>query len=171
MRTWHLDNYDFNIPWFNKFQISHWKIFLRNPKRFWVHFRNAFANLNIIISNNSEWKQNITDFIGSYGIPKVYVDNMYFPNSMFNKFIDIVEQMYKRKIFHEMAIPSALGIMNLPRYKLSTILALWRRDRVKNIKYLKRNFDNTFLHPIKLSNKLYWKEVTKYIFFINAEEF
>lgn len=96
---------------------------------------------------------------------------MYFPNSMFNKFIDIVEQMYKRKIFHEMAIPSALGIINLPRYKLSTILALWGRDRIKNIKYLKSNFDNIFLHPIKLSNKLYWKEVIKYIFFINGEEF
>ena len=165
MKTWHLDNYDFNIPWLNEFQISHWKIFLRNPKQFWVHFRKAFMNLNNIISKNLEWKQNITDFIGSYGIPKVYVDNMYFPNSMFNKFIDIVEQMYKRKIFHEIAIPSALGIINLPRYKLSTILALWGRDRIKNIKYLKRNLDNTFLHPIKLSNKLYWKEVTKYIFF------
>ena len=116
MRIWLLDNYDFNIPWFNKFQISDWKIFLRNPNQLWVHFRNAFTNLNIIISNNLEWKQNITDFIGSYGIPYSFVDNMYFPNSMFNKFIDIAEQMYKRKIFHEMAIPSALGIINLPRY-------------------------------------------------------
>ncbi len=174
MRTWEIENYDFNIPWINEYKMSFWKTFLYNRRKSLKIDRKHFYNLNIIISNNSEWKQNITNFFGSYGIPKGLVDNIYFPNTMFKKFLNIVEQMYnhKRKILLEMAIPSALGIINLPKYQLLNILGLGGLDRLNIIKYLKSNFNATFLHPIKFSQKkLYWKEVSTYIYFINAEEF
>ena len=174
MRTWEIENYDFNIPWINEYKISFWRTFLYNRSQSLECDRKHFYNLNIIISNNSEWKQNITNFFGSYGVPKGLVDNIYFPNSMFKKFLNIVEQMYyhKREIFHEMAIPSALGIINLPKYQLINILGLGGLDRLNVINYLKSNYNATFIHPIKFSNqKLYWKEVSTYIYFINAEEF
>ena len=79
--------------------------------------------------------------------------------------------MYKMNIFIEFAIPNVLGIMLLPKYKITSILAIWGRNRRNIIKYLKENNDYYFIHPIKLSKQIYWKEINLYIYFINAEDF
>ena len=171
LKIWDLENFDYNIPWLNMFKIDIWKQFLYNSNKLTKAFKNGFKNMNNIFNKNLEWKINITEFIGSYSIPKSLVDNLYFPNSMFNKFIEIVEKMYKTKIFLEIAIPSALGIMLLPKYKISNNLAIWRKERTHMIKYLKSNYDKTFIHPIKLLKKFYWKEIKIYIYFIKAEEY
>ena len=163
LKYWNLENYDFNIPWFNMFTIS------RCLK--WHIFKNSYKNLDNIFHTNLEWRNNIIKFIGCYNIPKSLVDNIYIPNSIFYKFIKIVEQMYKKRIFLELAIPSALGIIGFPKYLLTSHLAIWNENRKNIIKYLKYYFDKTFIHPIKFLNNYYQKEVNSYIYFINAEYF
>ena len=171
LKSWELEDFDYNIPWINKVGTSQWNIFLSN----FTHLTKfMIANLRKIdraFNRNLEWKKNISEFIGHYAIPKVLVDNLYFPNSMFNKFIGIIEDFYKMRIFLELAIPCVLGIMLLPKYKISSSLALWGRDRENIIKYLKIEYDKYFIHPIKFTKKIYWKEVNLYIYFINAEDF
>ena len=171
LKTWNLDNIDYNIPFLNIFQFHRWKQFLYNSSQISKLFIKTYKNLNNTFYKNLEWKNNITQLLGFYAIPKSLVDNIYFPNSIFNRFIELVEQMYKKRVFLEMAIPCALGIMLLPKYKITSNLAIWANNRKNIIKYLKTNNDKTFIHPIKFSKKNYWEEVNSYIYFINAEEF
>ena len=118
-----------HIPFFNIFQFYRWKQFLYNSSQISKLFIKSYKNLNITFYKNLEWKNNITQFLGFYAIPKSLVDNIYFPNSIFNRFINLVEQMYKKRIFLEMAIPCALGIMLLPKYKIASNLAIWANNR------------------------------------------
>ena len=171
LKSWELENFDYNIPWFNNFHIFQWNNSLYNYTKLSILTKTNLKNLDTAFNRNLEWKKNITQFIGHYAIAKALVDNVYFPNSMFNKFIEIIEQMYKMNIFIEFAIPNVLGIMLLPKYKITSILAIWGRNRRNIIKYLKENNDYYFIHPIKLSKQIYWKEINLYIYFINAEDF
>lgn len=70
-----------------------------------------------------------------------------------------------------MLLPTTMGIILYNKYQLINIKPLWGKQRFNVINYLKTNYEEIAIHPIKFSNKFHQEEVNKYIFFMNAKEF
>ena len=162
VKTWELDNFDNNIPWFYTFN----KI-----KQNWNNAYNCSPNIDDIINNNLLWKSNLIKFMGYYEIPTTIADFYYLPNSILPLYFEIIEKMYNSKIFLECAVPTSMGIILYKKYQLIFFRGLWGSERKEAINYLKKAFDQITVHPIKFSqieNKI---KVELYIFFTNAKEY
>ena len=164
LKIWELENYDFNIPWFNKFAIKFKKERI---------FKNSIFKTKKFLNHKFEWKNNLIQFLGEFLIPKAKADFLYFPNLIFLKMIKLIEEMYKMKIFLEIAIPTAFAIMLLPKYYSLNNKFLKGIERKANnpIIKLKKFYYATAIHPIKFLDNNNRKEVIKYIYFINGKDF
>ena len=161
MKIWELDNFDFNIPWLYIFS----PIYQR-----WFHYFDC-KNIYKVIDTYSYWKRNLINFMGFDSIPIALSDFYYIPNFMAIEFFDIFEKMFNSKIFLECAVQNTMGIILYNKYQLINIKPLWEKQRFNVINYLKTNYEEITIHPIKFSNKYHQEEVNKYIFFMNAKEF
>ena len=135
----------------------------------WYHYKRCIAIHNIF--KNIEYKNNLTNFLGFYDIPISIADFYYIPNSIIIKFCKILEEMYNYKLFLECSIPSTMAIINFPLYQIIYFIGLWGETRNKAIDYLKKDFEQITIHPIKFSNLYFQKEVNLYNYFINAKEY
>jgi hypothetical protein len=79
--------------------------------------------------------------------------------------------MYKIRIFLECAVPTAMAIILAKEYQIIYLNPLSGEDRKKAIIYLKKDFKQITIHPIKFSNLYHQNEVNRYIYFINAKEY
>ena len=161
MKYWELENLDTNIPWiypFNPITIE------------WSHYNNCLP-IKYILNNNIEWKNNLTKFLGYNGISMAISDFYYLPNYLFPKFLNIIEIMYKSKLFLECAVPNSMGIILAPKYQYIYFNGLWKNKRKEVIKYLRSSYKEITIHPIKFSNLDFQHEANKFIYFTNAEEY
>lgn len=160
LKVFEIENLDFNIPWFYNFHYI---------KQKWPHYKSCIVIHNIF--KNIEYKNNLTNFLGFYDIPISIADFYYIPNSIIIKFCKILEEMYNYKLFLECSIPSTMAIINFPLYQIIYFIGLWGETRNKAIDYLKKDFEQITIHPIKFSNLYFQKEVNLYNYFINAKEY
>ena len=58
-------------------------------------------------------------------------DFYYLPNYLFPKFLNIIEIMYKSKLFLECAVPNSMGIILAPKYQYIYFNGLWKNKRKK----------------------------------------
>ena len=161
IKIWELDNLDFNIPWLYKFHPI---------KKEWFHYERCKAIYDIL-NSNFDWKLNLIKFYGQYEIPVTISDFYYLPNSIISLFLEIIEKMYNSKIFLECAVPTSMGIILWPKYQIIHFRGLWGNERKKAIFYLKKEFNQITIHPIKFSNIYNKIKVNIYIYFINAMEY
>ena len=162
MKIWELKNLDFNIPWLYKF---------RPLCKRCIHYPRC-KNLYYILNNNSNWKINLTYFLGNkYYIPLGLSDFYYIPNYIASQICEIFKVMYNSKVFLECAVPTSFGILLKKEYQLIYLNALWRENRKKAINYLIKDYFQITIHPIKLFNFYFNKKVNQYIYFINAKEY
>jgi len=160
MKEWELDNLNFDTPWFYLFE---------NISKFWPHYSKCI-NTYKLLNLNKTWKANLIKFHGSFEILFSNADFYYIPNSIISQFCQIVKEMYKVNIFLECAVPTAMAIILSKEYQLIYFKGLWSKDeRGKAIIYLKKEFKQITIHPIKFSNITHQYEVDRYIYFINAK--
>ena len=161
LKTWELDNFDFNIPWLYTFHPI---------DKNWGHSYWCYPIYNIL-NHNLVWKSNLIKIMGYYEIAVTIADFYYLPNSLLPKFIEITEKMYESKNFLECVVPTTMGIILAKRYQLIYFVGLWGDERKEAINYLHKAYHQITVHPIKFSeidNKI---KVELYIFFINAKEY
>ena len=161
MRPWELEGINQDIPWINMFDFS----------RFFVNTLKDFPVLEEIIKNNVTISQKIFKMIGDYLPPKIWNDMLYLPNSIMLKFCDILEELFSKKIFHELATAFAFGIMSLNEYKIINSILIWGYESNNFLNILKNSFGFAFIHPIKLSNNNIRENIYQYNYFINGENF
>ena len=161
MKIWELDNLNYEIPWFYLFHFI---------KKKWSHYDKC-RKIYKILFKNIKWKLNLIKFLGYFNIPVVVSDFYYIPNKIFSHFCQILKTMYKSKIFLECAIPTTMGIIKSKEYQLIYFKPFYREERKKIINYLKKDFRQITIHPIKFSNKYNQKQVNRYIYFTNAKEY
>ena len=161
MKIWELDNLNFDIPWFYLFTIL---------KEKWGHFKKC-KDIYKVLNENENWKLNLIKFLGYYGIPQAISDFYYLPNNFISHFCQILKEMYKSKLFLECVIPSTMGIILSKEYQLIYFMALYGIHRRKSIYYLKQDFKQITIHPIKFSNIYHQEQVIGFIYFINAKEY
>ena len=95
-------------------------------------------------------------------------DFYYLPNHHASKICDILDKMYKYRIFLEYVIPKSIGILNAHKYQIIDIYPLWEKEREKAIDYFYSKYDQISFHLIKLSNEESKRKLSQYVFFINA---
>lgn len=163
MKPWEIDDFDFNIPWTNNLNLR--RILVRL-------FKNAYIYFDNLIKDNKEWHDNLVKYLGTDSIPQLWVEIVYIPNSLMTKFCDIVEPMYHKNIFLEIAIPMAFSQLGAVKYQLCNSILVWsRRERKYMIEYLKKSYGMTFIHPLKFSDQRVKEVNSRYILFINAEDY
>lgn len=171
IKPWQLENLNFNIPWINKINIycniTNPALYIKRNSSLWKRLNHTYFTLKYLLNRNISWKNNVRNFYG-IKIVNVLVDIVYIPNNIMKQFCDIVEIMYESKIFIQIAIPIAFGIMQLEKMNILTSIFLWKKKRKLVINYLRTNFSYISVHPIKFSNKYNRKHVIDYISFINA---
>ena len=162
MKIWELNNLDFNIPWLYTFH---------GLSREWIHYSRCLK-LNKILSNNSNWKQNLTNFLGKkYYIPVGLADFYYIPNNIAFRICEIFKVLYNSKIFLECAVPTSFGILLNKEYQLIHLKSLWGKNRRKAINHLIKDYKQITIHPIKFFNLYFKNNVNQYIEFINSKEY
>ena len=162
VKIWELNNLDFNIPWLYNFG--------QLPKTY--PFYKLCINMSNILNNHTNWKQNLTKFLGNiYYIPEGIADFYYVPNYIAFRLCELFKVMYKSKIFLECAVPSSFGILLNKEYQLIYLRALFGQNRKKAINFLIKDYRQITIHPIKFKNIFFKKEVIQYISFINAKEY
>ena len=162
MKPWDIENFDPNIPWTNIFNLRR---ILKEP------FQKSYIYFDNLIKDNREWHDNLVKYVGSDSIPQLWVDVVYIPKSLMIKFCDIVEPMYNRRIFLEIAIPMAFSQLRLDKYKICNSILLWYERGAHMVEYLRNSSGIPFVHSLKLSKAQLQEVVRQYIFFINAEEY
>jgi hypothetical protein len=165
LKTWELDNLNFNIPWLFQFNKLNKKV---SPK--WWNFSQCI-NIHNVLNKNPVWKANLTKFLGDYEIPISIADFYYLPNYLVPKFCKILKEMYKLKIFLECAVPTTMGIILSKEYQIIHFIGLWAKERNNFVEYLHKKYNQITIYPIKFSNIRYRTLVNSYNYFINAEEF
>ena len=80
-------------------------------------------------NNNSEWKRNITYFLGIYKVISGCSDLYYIPQSYIRRFIELGKEMIKSKIFLECAVQAIFSIISAPKYHIIYIRSLWGDER------------------------------------------
>ena len=161
VKIWELDNLDFSIPWFNQFSS------VNKKWRHYIHCKNIYN----IFTKNSIWKNNIINFWSNYDVPKTIADFYYIPNNLVWEFFENIKEMYKSKIFLECAVPTTFGILLYSKYQIIIFRGLWGKKRKEAIHYLKNDYNQIVIHPIKFSNTYFRKEVTLYVYFINSKDY
>jgi hypothetical protein len=161
MKGWELNNLNFDIPWFYLFG---------NIRNDWQHYSTC-VNIYQLLSINKTWKANLIKFHGSSEILCASSDFYYIPKSLIYQFCQIVKIMYKTRTFLECAVPTAMAIILSKEYQLIYLKGLWGDERGKAIFYLKKDFKQITIHPIKFSNISHQSEVNRYIYFTNAKEY
>ena len=158
LKSWELLNLDFSIPWlYQNIPIS----------EDWYHYSKCLP-LYYLLRKNSKWKNNLLGFNGYFDVVHGMSDFYYLPNYYASKICDILDKMYKYRIFLECAIPNSFGILHARKYQIIDIYPLWGIEREKAIDYLYSKYDQITFHPIKLSNETSRRKLSQYIFFINA---
>ena len=158
LKVWELLNLDFSIPWLNQYiPIS----------EDWYHYSECLP-LFYLLKKNSKWKNNLLGFNGYFDVVYGMSDFYYLPNYYASKICDILDKMYKYRIFLECAIPNSIGILHAHKYQIIDIYPLWGIEREKAINYLYSKYDQITFHPIKLSNEDLRRKLSQYVFFINA---
>jgi len=163
IKVWEFQYYDFSIPWFYIFSQA-------NISSHWYHYKRC-VHLNDMFNNNSEWKRNITYFLGIYKVISGFSDLYYIPQSYIRRFIELGKEMIKSKIFLECAVQAIFSIISAPKYHIIYIRSLWGAERKMCINVLHDEFKQISIHPIKFSKDNKKEDVRKYNYFINANDF
>lgn len=125
-----------------------------------------------ILNNHTNYKQNLTNFLGNtYYLPVGIADFYYVPNYIAFRLCELFKVMYKSKIFLECAVPSSFGILLNKEYQIIYLRALFGQDRKKAINFLIKDYRQITIYPIKFKNIFFKKQVTQYIYFINAKQY
>ena len=162
MKPWEIDDFDFNIPWTNNL----------NLRRIFIHlFKNDYIYFDNLIKDNKEWHDNLVKYLGTDSIPQLWVEIVYIPNSLMTKFCDIVEPMYHKNIFLEIAIPMAFSQLGAVKFQLCNSILVGYEKRKYIIEILKKSYGMTFIHPLKFSDQRVQEVNNQYILFINAEDY
>ena len=157
-----LENINFDLPTINFFNIE----------RDCIKALNGYDTLQKMINKNQTWINRVFQFVGYTLSPKIWVDFLYIPNSIMIKLCDIVEQMYKDRIFLEISIPTSFALLSLNEYQIINSIFIWTEKKRKNvIKILKKSYNYACIHPIKFSNLESREEINSYSYFMNALEF
>ena len=161
MKGWELNNLNFDIPWFYLFS---------NISKDWAHYSKC-VDIYQLLSINKTWKANLIKFHGSSEILFASSDFYYIPKSFIYQFCQIVKIMYNTRAFLECAVPTAMAIILSKEYQLIYLKGLWGDERRRAIFYLKKDFKQITIHPIKFSNISHQSEINRYIYFTNAKEY
>ena len=161
LKPWEIENLNFDLPWINYFDF----------KRKHVDEFSGNKILKNIINNNKIVANNIFKLMGNYLVPKLWIDSIYFPNSILIKLFDIFEKMYKQKIFLEIAVPSAFAIKSIDKFQIINSKLIWLFNRRFMNYYLMKSFNYVCVHPIKTSNYNLRYALYKYIYFRNGNEY
>ena len=159
VKVWELENLDFKIPWLYNFG---------RLKKKWFHYKHSI-NIFKILKENPKWKKKLINIFED--IPIAIADFFYLPNNLAFNFSEIIKTMFKSKIFLECVVPTAFGILSNFKYQYIIFRGLWSENRKKAIDYLRNDYIQITIHPIKFSNRFHIKEVNLYIHFINAKEY
>ena len=161
MKPWELEGINQDIPWINLFDFT----------RTYVNKLKDYKLLKEMIRNNITFSEKIFKMIGDNEPPKIWNDMLYLPNSIMKKYCDILDELFNKKIFHELATAFAFGIMSLNEYKVINSLLIWGKERNNMINIFKNSFGFAFVHPIKISYIYKKEKVYEYYYFINGESF
>ena len=161
MKPWELEGINQNIPWINMFDFT----------RFYFNTSEEFPHIEEMIKNNITLSEKIFKMFGENIPIKIWNGMLYLPNSIMNKYCDILDGLFRKTIFHELATSLAFGIMSLNEYKIINSLLIWGRERKNIINIFKNSFGYAFVHPIKISNNDLREKVNQYYYFINGENF
>ena len=161
MKPWELEGINQNIPWINMFDFT----------RFYFNTSEEYPHIEEMIKNNITLSEKIFKMFGENIPIKIWNGMLYLPNSIMNKYCDILDGLFRKTIFHELATSLAFGIMSLNEYKIINSLLIWGRERKNMINIFKNSFGYAFVHPIKISNNDLREKVNQYYYFINGENF
>jgi len=161
MKPWELEGINKDIPWINLFDFT----------RIYVNTLKEFPLLEEMIKNNITLSKKIFKMIGDNIPPKIWNDMLYLPNSIMNKYCNILDELFSKKIFHELATAFAFGILSLNEYKIINSLLIWGNERNYMVNIFKNSFGFAFIHPIKISNIYLRKKINQNFDFIKGENF
>ena len=161
MKPWELEGINQDIPWINLFDF----------RRIYVNTLKEFQLLEDIIKNNITLSEKIFNMVGDNIPPKIWNDMLYLPKSIMDKYCNILEDLFSKTIFHELATAFAFAIISLNEYKIINSLLIWGKERNNMINIFKNSFGFAFVHPIKISNIDLREKIKQYYYFINGENF
>ena len=161
MKPWELEGINQDIPWINLFDF----------RRIYVNTLKEFQLLEEMIKNNITLSEKIFKMVGDNIPPKIWNDMLYLPNSIMDKYCDILDDLFSKTIFHELATAFAFAIISLNEYKIINSLLIWGKERNNMINIFKNSFGFAFVHPIKISNIDLREKIKQYYYFINGENF
>ena len=160
IKVWELENFNFDIPWIMTIYVLKTKYWFKSND-----------NVIKILNKNPKWKNNLQKFYNSEIIGHGISDFFYLPNSFVADFHRVATELYKYRVFLELAVPTIYGIISNPLYQLIHFSGLWNDKRKNWLKYLRTVHRQTVIHPIKFSDINNQKEVIDYLFFKNAIDY
>ena len=160
LKPWEIENLNFDLPWINYFDY----------KRQSATFFSGYKLLENMINNNKTIMDNIFKLMGNTVVPKLWIDSIYMPNSLINKMTDIFEEMHNKKIFLELAVPTAFAIKSIKEFQIINSILIWF-ERKFMCDFLKKSYNYLCIHPIKLSIENLREALYQYIYFINGNEY
>ena len=108
MKSWELENLDFDTPWIYE---------LGPMRKDWCKHWNCEI-LFELIKNNSDWKSIITKFFGFYSIYITLSDFYYLSNFYASKFCNIIKTMFNKKFLLECAVLTSFILLLSPKYQI-----------------------------------------------------
>ena len=161
IKYWNFEifNFDFNIPWITNFSPL-------NP--LWVHYKKSIS-INQIINSKIEWKTNFTKF-SDYNLQGM-ADFYYLPNSVINRYIDIMNKTFDKRVFLETAVPTAFGIFLYSKYHLIFFIDKYDEQRKYPLERLRKWYHQIIVHPILFSSITVQNETISVLNFIKAYDY
>ena len=124
-----------------------------------------------MLNKNKKWQNNLRKFYNSKIIGHGISDFFYLPNYFVKDYMIVARELYKYRVFLELAVPSIYGILLRDKYQYVQFSGLWNDDRKNWLRYLRNAHRQTVIHPIKFSDINSQIIVTNYLYFKKAEQY
>ena len=98
-------------------------------------------------------------------------DFYYLPNSVINRYIDIMNKTFDKRVFLEAAVPTAFGIFLYSKYHLIFFIDKYDEQRKYPLERLRKWYHQIIVHPIKFSSITVQNETISVLNFIKAYDY
>lgn len=160
MKIWEFENLNLDIPWIMSYFIGKTKNWPKDNDREIT-----------MLETKPVWRTRLKRFYNSNIIAHGISDFFYLPQNFITEFIPVATELYNYRVFLELSVPSIYGIVLKPVYQFIFFSGLWNDDRKNWLSYLRTADKQMVIHPIKFSDINNQKEVIKYLYFKNANEY
>ncbi|XP_050416564.1 uncharacterized protein LOC126830245 isoform X2 [Patella vulgata] len=160
-RFWIINNYETVNRLSNKAKWAWWKSYRYRTNTLLNKIKTSAGNENL--HNEKTFWKNFIDATGSEDKALVKsTDFYYIPSKYSSQFLYYADLFYEANIMNELAVGTIiLGLVSKSDVKWINGSTLWGGNRNHSYKFF--NPQHTFIHPVKHSKLLYYKEYTSFL--------